>query len=49
MSNRLRRSLIAVASLCFLGIGTVQAQPTNKPIRLIVPYAAGGPIDVTAR
>jgi tripartite-type tricarboxylate transporter receptor subunit TctC len=49
MSNRLRRSLIAVASVCFLGIGTVQAQPTNKPIRLIVPYAAGGPIDVTAR
>lgn len=51
MPNRLRRSLIAVVSLCFLGIGigTAQAQPTNKPIRLIVPYAAGGPIDVTAR
>lgn len=51
MPNRLRRSLIAVTSVCILGIGvgTVQAQPTNKPIRLIVPYAAGGPIDVTAR
>jgi len=49
MSNRLRRCLIAVASLYVLGIGVVQAQTTNKPIRLIVPYAAGGPIDVTAR
>ena len=25
------------------------AQTTGKPIHLIVPYAAGGPIDVTAR
>ncbi len=25
------------------------AQPAGKPIRLIVPYAAGGPLDVTAR
>lgn len=25
------------------------AQPISKPIHLIVPYAAGGPIDVTAR
>ncbi len=49
MSNRLRNSFIAVASVCLFGIGTVQAQTTNKPIRLIVPYAAGGPIDVTAR
>jgi len=24
-------------------------QPTNKTIKIVVPYAAGGPIDVTAR
>jgi len=49
MQNLLRRSLIAAASVCVLCISAVHAQPSNKPIRLIVPYAPGGPIDITAR
>ena len=39
--------LPAVALLAALTSPAALAQ--TKPIRLIVPYAAGGPIDVTAR
>ena len=49
MPNLLRRSILTIASVCVLCMGTSHAQSSNKPIRLIVPYAAGGPIDVTAR
>lgn len=49
MPKLLRRSLLVAASVYTFGVVTAFAQPTNKPIRLIVPYAAGGPIDVTAR
>ena len=46
-SNKVRFffALIWVCCLC----SSVFAQTTSKPIHLIVPYAAGGPIDVTAR
>ena len=39
----------AIAVLAFSSIHAAHAQPLDKPIRLVVPYAPGGPIDVTAR
>ena len=46
-STRRRLTSAIVISLCTLA--AAHAQAPTKPIRLIVPYAAGGPIDVTAR
>ncbi len=43
----LKATLATAATLATLGTAPVLAQ--QRPIRLIVPYAAGGPIDVTAR
>jgi tripartite-type tricarboxylate transporter receptor subunit TctC len=42
------RTLATGVSL-LLAISTAWAQTSDKPIRLIVPYAAGGPLDITAR
>ncbi|MDN6884178.1 tripartite tricarboxylate transporter substrate binding protein [Variovorax sp. CAN2819] len=41
-------SLIA-STTALLGTGQAMAQQSQRPIRLVVPYAAGGPIDNTAR
>ena len=43
-------TLAALATLALAGmVQTAIAQSTAKPMRLIVPYAAGGPIDITVR
>ncbi len=41
-------TLLASAA-ALMGTGQALAQQSQRPIRLIVPYAAGGPIDNTAR
>jgi len=41
-------TLLASAT-ALMGTGQALAQQSQRPIRLIVPYAAGGPIDNTAR
>ena len=48
--SRSRRWLLALGSLSPLLLSTpVQAQGGGQPIRLVVGYAAGGPVDATAR
>jgi tripartite-type tricarboxylate transporter receptor subunit TctC len=44
-----RQLLLSTVSAAALAAPAARAQQGGRPIRLIVPYAAGGPIDTTAR
>ena len=49
LCRRDARTLL-LAALTLLGCGTALAQPyPGKPLRWIVPFAAGGPLDVITR
>jgi tripartite-type tricarboxylate transporter receptor subunit TctC len=50
MKTFLYSSTIAAACICLAPVAQAQDKPyPNKPVRIIVPYAAGGPNDIVAR
>jgi len=48
-SGARRRLVLSFAAACAMSGTFVQAQMPNKPITLIVPFAAGGNLDIVAR
>lgn len=50
MARGLRRGMLLVAAGCVAAAGTAVAQPyPNKPVRMIIPFSAGGATDVVIR
>jgi tripartite-type tricarboxylate transporter receptor subunit TctC len=54
MTHPRRKAVTAALALCLTGLLVqtpvlAQGAYPNRPIRIVVPYAAGGPVDVTAR
>jgi len=49
MAAMKRRTLLSYSVAAAAALSTSNALSQAKPIRLIVPYAPGGPIDITAR
>ena len=46
----MRERMLAIALVAVLGMSGAQAQTfPNRPVTLVVPFAAGGPVDVLAR
>jgi len=45
---KIKQFLAALAAICLTSIAAAQSYP-NKPIKIVVPYPAGGNADITGR